>query len=58
MRHVYMRGIFAIIWLAAAMVCGVPGNPEMAIFYVAMGGVFLYSAYSAWKKEKNGRGEK
>lgn len=58
MRHVYMRGIFAIIWLAAAMVCGVSGNPEMAIFYVAMGGVFLYSAYSAWKKEKNGRGGK
>lgn len=58
MRHVYMRGIFAFIWLAAAMVCGVSGNPEMAIFYVAMGGVFLYFAYSAWKKEKNGRGEK
>lgn len=58
MRHVYMRGIFAIIWLAAAMVCGVSGKTEMAIFYVAMGGVFLYSAYSAWKKEKNGRGEK
>lgn len=58
MRHVYMRGIFAFIWLAAAIVCGVSGNPEMAIFYVVMGGVFLYSAYSAWKKEKNGRGEK
>lgn len=58
MRHVYMRGIFAFIWLAAAMVCGVSGNPEMAIFYVVIGGVFLYSAYSAWKKEKNGRGEK
>lgn len=58
MRHVYMRGIFTFIWLAAAMVCGVSGNPEMAIFYVVIGGVFLYSAYSAWKKEKNGRGEK
>lgn len=58
MRHVYMRGIFAFIWLAAAMVCGVSGNPEMAIFYIVIGGVFLYSAYSAWKKEKNGRGEK
>lgn len=58
MRHVYMRGIFAFIWLAAATVCGVSGKPEMAIFYVVMGGVFLYSAYSAWKKEKNSRGDK
>ena len=58
MRHVYIRGIAALIWLAVSIVSGVSGNLEMAALYVLIGGVFLYSAYSAWKKEQNSKGDK
>lgn len=53
MRHVYIRGILALIWLAAAVVSGVGGNVGMAAFYVLLGGACLYSAYVMWKKEQN-----
>ena len=52
MRHVYIRGILALIWLAA-VVSGVSGNLEWAGLHVLMGAVFGYSAYASWKKEKN-----
>ena len=55
MRHVYIRGILTLIWLAAAIVSGVSGNMEMAALYVLMGGAFGYSAYASWKKEENGK---
>lgn len=58
MRHIYIRGILALIWLVAAIVSGVSGNLEMAVLYVIMGGVFLYSAYSVWIKEKSGKGDR
>ena len=44
MRHIFIRGIIGLIWLVAAIVCGV------------LAGVFLYSAYATWKKEKDGKG--
>ena len=53
MRHVVIRGILALIWLAAAAVSGLSGNLEWAGLYVLMGAAFGYSAYAAWKK--NGR---
>ncbi len=46
MRHVYIRGILALVWGAAAIVSG-------SFFYVVLGGVFLYASYEAWKKEKD-----
>lgn len=52
MRHVYIRGIVGLIWLVAAIASGISGNMEMIAMYVLVGGVFLYSAYSGWKKEK------
>jgi len=55
MRHVYIRGILALIWLAAAIVSGFTGNLEMAGLYVLMGAAFGYSAWATWKKEKNGK---
>lgn len=54
MRHVLFRGITGLIWLAAAIVSGVSGNFEMSAFYVISGGVFLYSAYTTWKKDNKG----
>ena len=55
MRHVTIRGILALIWLAAAIVSGVSGNLEWVGLYVLMGAAFGYSAYATWKKEKNGK---
>ena len=57
MRHVVIRGILALIWLAAAAVSGLSGNLEWAGLYLLMGAAFGYSAYAPWKKEKNGQGE-
>ena len=37
MRHVVIRGILALIWLAAAVVSGLSGNLEWAGLYVLMG---------------------
>ncbi len=54
MRHVYIRGIMGLIWLVAAILSGVSGNYPMAALYVLLGGVFLYSAYTTWKKENEG----
>ncbi len=58
MRHVYTRGILGLIWLAAAIVSGVSGNFEMSALYVILGGVFLYSAYTTWKKDNDNKGER
>ena len=52
MRHVYIRGILALIWLAAAVVSGVSGNLAWAGLYVLMGAAFGYSAYATWKKRE------
>ncbi len=53
MRHVVIRGILALIWLAAAAVSGLSGNLEWAGLYVLMGAAFGYSAWASWKKKKN-----
>lgn len=58
MRHVYIRGIIGLIWLAAAIVSGVSGNFEMSMLYVILGGIFLYSVYTTWKTNKNNKGDK
>ena len=56
MRHFYLRLILGIVWLAAAVVSTVSTNIPFATLYVVLGIVFLWSAYSIWKKEKdNGR---
>ena len=56
MRHIYVRGIIGLIWLIAAIVCGGSESFSMMGLYIILAGVFLYSAYAAWKKEKDGRG--
>ena len=53
MRHAHIRGILALIWLAAAAVSGVSGNLEWAGLYVLMGAAFGYSAWASRKKTKN-----
>lgn len=56
MRHVYIRGLLGVIWLAAAVVSAISGSIEMAVLYVILGGVFLHSAYTIWKQEKDNQG--
>ena len=56
MRHIYIRGILGLIWLAAAIISGKSGNIEMTVLYVILSGVFLYSAFTTWKKDKNHKG--
>ncbi len=56
MRHVYIRGLIGLLWLMAAIVCGVSGNFQMMALYIILGGAFLHSAYAAWKKEKDNKG--
>ena len=57
MRHIYIRGSLGLIWLAAAIVCGISGNLPMMGLYLVLAGAFLYFAYAAWKKEKDGGGK-
>lgn len=57
MRHIYIRGFLALLWFMCAVVSGISGNLIMAAFYMVLGGVFLYSSYTMWKKEKDDRGE-
>ncbi len=56
MRHVLIRGIMGLIWLAAAVVSGVSGNFGMAVLYLLLGVVFWYFAYAEWKKETHNKG--
>ncbi len=56
MRHVYVRGMLGLVWLAAAVVSGLSGKVEMAALYTVMSVAFLYFAYLVWKKEKDKNG--
>ncbi len=55
MRHVYIRGIMSLIWIAAAIVSGVSGNIQMAALYVILSGIFLYSACITEKRQKEAK---
>ena len=55
MRHVVIRGILALIWLAAAVVSSLSDNLEWAGLYVQMGAAFGYSAWVSWKRAKNNK---
>ena len=53
MRHFYFRLILGIVWLAVAVVSAVKASISFAHLYASLGIVFLWSAYSIWKKEKD-----
>lgn len=55
MRHFYFRFFFGIVWFAVAIVSAVKSNISFAVLYALMGVVFLWSAYSVRKKEKDNR---
>ena len=45
MRHRIIRGAAALLWLGIGIVTV---NP----LFLLVGGLFLYSAFSMWRKEK------
>ena len=54
MRHCYIRLVIGLVWVVAALSCIVRGNLSMTVLYGALGVVFMYTAYTIWKKEKTG----
>ena len=57
MRHIWLRGIAGILWLAAAVVNALSGLAGAALLYAALSAVFLHSAYSLWKQYRRKTGE-
>lgn len=53
MCHFYFRLVIGIIWSIAAIVSAISFNIIFVVLYIVLSIVFLYSAYSIWKKEKN-----
>lgn len=56
MRHIWLRGIAGILWLAAAIVNALSGLAGAALLYAALSAVFLHSAYSLWKQYRQNKG--
>lgn len=55
MRHFYFRLTLGIVWLAAAVASVVKANISFAVLYVALGIVFLWSAFSNSEKGEGQR---
>jgi hypothetical protein len=56
MRHFYFRLILGVVFAICAVYSFIKANIPFALMYVVLGGVFLYSAYTIWKKNKDNRG--
>lgn len=56
MRHFYFRLILGAIFAVCAIYSFIMVNIPFALLYVVSGGVFLYSAYTIRKNNKNGQG--
>lgn len=52
MRHCYFRVLLGLVWMVAAVGSVVNGKFSMAAIYGVLGVVFLYTAYTIWKKDK------
>lgn len=55
MRHFYFRLILGIVFICCMIYSFITMNIPFALLYIFLGGVFLYSAYSIWKKDKDNR---
>ena len=55
MRHFYFRLILGIVFIVCMIYSFVTMNIPFALLYLFLGGVFLFSAYSLWKKDKDNR---
>jgi len=57
MRHFYFRLILGVVFAICAVFSFITAIIPFAFLYVALSGVFLHSAYTIWKKNKDNRGE-
>ena len=55
MRHFYVRLILGIVFVACMIFSFVTVNIPVALMFLALGVLFLLSAHSLWKKEKDNR---
>ncbi len=55
MRHFYFRLILGVVFIACMIFSFVTRNIPLALLYLALGTIFLFSAYSLWKKNKGNR---
>jgi len=56
MRHFYFRLILGVVFAVCAVYSFITANIPFALLYVVLGGVFLYSACTIRKKNKDDRG--
>lgn len=56
MRHFYFRLILGVVFAICAVYSFIMANIPFAFLYVVLGGVFLCSACTIWKKNKDNRG--
>ena len=56
MRHIYIRGSLGLIWLVAAIVCGVSGNFPMMGALSGIGRCIPVLRICDMEKEKDGKG--
>lgn len=56
MRHFYFRLVLGIVFLICMVYSFITVNISFVVMYLILGGAFVFSAYSIWKKEKNNRG--
>lgn len=54
MRHFYIRMILGIVFVVCMIYSLITANFYFALFYLVLGAMLLISAYSLWKKNKQG----
>ena len=52
MRHIIVRSIMGLVWIAAGIIGMTNGNTQNGFFCLIMGAVFIISAISMWKKNR------
>ncbi len=55
MRHFYFRLLLGTLFMICMLYSFFTANIPFAFLYLALGGIFLFSAYSLRKKEKEKR---
>lgn len=52
MRHMYFRLLLGLVWIGVAVFGLATGNVGMAGLFGLVGAIYVSSAISMWKKEK------
>ena len=52
MRHIIIRGIMGLVWIAAGIIGTVNGHADNCFISLIVGAAFIISAVSMWKKNR------